>query len=61
MSEQRKPPKSATAVLSSLSIRDLERRLFELRSEEAAVKTLLRSLKARDRARRILSEAANAS
>jgi hypothetical protein len=53
MSEKNKSPNPATAVLETLSVPDLERRLYELRGEEAAVKTLLRTLKARDRARRI--------
>ncbi|MSR59446.1 MAG: hypothetical protein EXS05_17685 [Planctomycetaceae bacterium] len=43
---------NATAVLGALSVDALQKRLYELRGEEAAVKTLLRSLKARDRARR---------
>lgn len=42
---------SAAALLKSLSVADLETRLDELSAEEKATRTILRSLKARDRER----------
>ena len=42
-------PSTASAILASLSATDLENRLREITAEEKAIRTLLRSLRARDR------------
>ena len=42
-------PSTASAILASLSATDLESRLRDITAEEKAIRTLLRSLRARDR------------
>ena len=42
---------SASALLQSLTVADLESRLREMTAEEKALRTILRSLKARERER----------
>jgi len=45
------PLSSAAELLKTLSVADLESRLREMSAEEKAIRTILRSLKARDRER----------
>jgi hypothetical protein len=53
MNEQQIKTESIESVLASFSIPQLEDRLYQLHGEEAAIRTLLRSLKARQRSRRV--------
>ena len=46
------PQTSAIDLFQQLSIADLEARLVEEKGEEVALRTLLRSLKAKERARK---------